>query len=78
MPGTHQPIKIKVEGMACAHCVAAVERAVRTVPGAEPERVSVGEAVVRVNGPDAAAAVVSAIDDAGFQATVTDHGASQA
>jgi copper chaperone len=65
-------IELKIKGMTCAHCVAAVRDALAAVPGVE--RVAVvelesGRAVVEGD-PDPAA-LLSAIAGAGYQARVS-------
>ncbi|HEX6815881.1 MAG TPA: cation transporter [Gemmatimonadaceae bacterium] len=37
---------IEIEGMSCGHCVAAVARALRAVPGVDVEQVAVGSATI--------------------------------
>jgi copper chaperone len=64
-------ITLKVEGMTCEHCVAAVNRALAQVPGVERViEVSLerGEAVVE--GQPDPAQVVAAIVEEGYQAQV--------
>ena len=39
-------VTIQIDGMSCGHCVAAVGRALRAVPGVEVEQVAVGSATV--------------------------------
>ena len=68
-------VKLLVDGMTCAACTGAVERASRAVSGVEDVTVSLlpeGSAEVRFD-PDATGprAFVDAIDDAGFDAHVS-------
>lgn len=37
-------VTIQIDGMSCGHCVAAVGRALRAVPGVDVEQVAVGSA----------------------------------
>jgi copper chaperone CopZ len=39
-------VSLTIEGMSCGHCVRAVDRALRGVPGVQVEEVAVGSAVV--------------------------------
>ena len=54
---------LPIEGMSCGGCVASVRRALEAVPQTEIVSIEVGKAVVRTEQRDA---VVSAIEDAGF------------
>ena len=65
MAGT---LTLKVTGMSCAHCVAAVTRALQKVPGVEGVEVSLdrGEAVVR--GAADLPALIAAIKKEGYAA----------
>ena len=62
-----------VPGMTCGHCEAAVKGEVGKVSGVASVGVDLGTKIVTVSG-DAldTAALVAAIDEAGFEATVTD------
>lgn len=39
-------VSVQIDGMSCGHCVAAVERALRALPGVDVEQVAVGSATV--------------------------------
>lgn len=39
-------VSLTIDGMSCGHCVRAVDRALRNLPGIEVEQVAVGSAVV--------------------------------
>jgi len=63
-------IGIDIEGMSCAHCVAAVTRALEGVEGVEVEQVRVGSATLaydpaRVR-PER---IVEAVENEGYQVT---------
>jgi copper chaperone len=62
---------LKIEGMSCGHCVAAVRRTLESQEGARVEDVEIGSARVSfdpaVTSPDRLAAAVS---EDGYQATV--------
>ena len=66
------PIQLSISGMSCGHCVAAVKKALGTVPGVASEQVAIGSATVNVApGADAdkvRADSVRAIEDAGYEA----------
>jgi copper chaperone CopZ len=58
-----------VDGMSCEHCRAAVTDEVTQVPGVESVDVDLDTKLVRVSGSDVDhAAVVDAIDEAGYDA----------
>jgi copper chaperone len=66
------PIQFSISGMSCGHCVAAVKKALGTVPGVASDDVAIGSATVTVApGADAdkvRADAVRAIEDAGYEA----------
>jgi Cu+-exporting ATPase len=61
-------VSMPVEGMTCASCVGRVERALAALPGVEAANVNLatGRATVRLAEPADPAALVQAIDDAGY------------
>ena len=59
----------RVAGMTCAHCKIAVTDEVSRVPGVTGVEVDLDSKLVRVRGTDVdAAAVVAAVDEAGYDA----------
>ncbi len=62
---------LNIEGMSCRHCLNAVNRALRALPGVTLDSVQIGRASLRydesVIGPDA---IRDAVNDAGYRATV--------
>ena len=66
-----EKVKLNIKGMSCGHCVNAVEKALRAVPGATLEAVSIGSASVSYDPtktkPDD---LVKAVDEAGYDAAV--------
>jgi copper chaperone len=57
----------KVEGMTCAHCVAAVTEEVSRIPGAERVDVDLASVTLSIRGDDVdAAAVRAAVEEAGY------------
>lgn len=62
-------LRLAVTGMSCDHCVRRVTTALAGVPGVTVKQVTVGHAIVDYNGqPESLAAIVQAVDDAGYQA----------
>lgn len=55
-----------IEGMACAHCRATVEKAIAAIPGVESVVVDLGDGKAIVDGDVDSALVVAAVSDAGF------------
>ena len=57
----------KVEGMTCAHCVAAVTEEVGRIPGAEHVEVDLDSGRLAVSGEEVATdAVRAAVEEAGY------------
>jgi copper chaperone len=69
MNSEHQTTEIKVTGMSCEHCVAAVGKAVRSVSGVTEALVDLQTGTVKVQGAFERAQVVEAIKAAGYEAT---------
>ena len=61
-------IHLSVAGMSCAGCVAAVEKALRSVPGVESASVNFAEHTAMVSGDVTADSLVDAIVAAGYKA----------
>ncbi len=64
-----QTTTLMIEGMSCQHCVAAVTRALQSVPGVESAQVSLDEASAQVSGDAAQQALLDAVQRAGYVAT---------
>ncbi len=64
--------KLNVEGMMCEHCVAHVTKALEGVPGVSSVKVSLADkdAVVEAAPEVTDEALVAAVKDAGYEATV--------
>ncbi len=60
-----------ISGMTCASCVARVEKALRAVPGVESASVNLAIERASVRGTAAAAAILAAVNKAGYEAAVT-------
>ncbi len=63
-------IRLSIGGMSCAGCVAAVEDALRRVPGVRTAQVNFAEHTAQVEGEVAAEALVTAVRQAGYEAAV--------
>ena len=61
-------LTVKVEGMSCMHCKMAVEKALKAVPGVTGVQVDLDKNQAVVTGSAEKAAVVKAIEDAGYKA----------
>lgn len=57
---------IKIEGMSCGHCTAAVEKALKALPGVETVQVDLDKKQAVVTGTASLAAMHEAIEDIGF------------
>jgi copper chaperone CopZ len=66
--GTEQTIQIEVSGMSCQHCVAAVDKAVRAVPGVTDAAVDLAAGAVKVTGAFERSQVIEAVKAAGYEA----------
>jgi Cu+-exporting ATPase len=62
------PLRLAITGMSCAGCVAAVETALRTVPGVSAAQVNFAERTAQVSGGVPAATLIQAVKAAGFDA----------
>lgn len=60
-------LTLKVPGMTCGHCEAAVKSEVGKVAGVTDVTVDLGTKLVTVVGSDDRAAIEAAIDEAGFE-----------
>ncbi|MDO8278391.1 MAG: heavy metal translocating P-type ATPase, partial [Burkholderiaceae bacterium] len=61
-------VDLQIEGMTCASCVARVERALKTVPGVTDASVNLATERAHVIGQADPAALIRAIEDAGYDA----------
>lgn len=57
---------LKIDGMSCGHCVAAVTRALESMPGVTVKTVEIGTATIEAADSVTPAQLAAAIDDAGF------------
>ena len=58
---------IKIEGMSCDHCTAAVEAALKAVPGVQSVAVDLAKKQAAVSGNASLTAMHEAIEDIGFE-----------
>ena len=63
-------VQLQVTGMSCGHCVAAVTRALKTVPGTQDAQVDLATGRATVQGSAAPEALVKAVTDEGYGVTL--------
>jgi Au+-exporting ATPase len=63
-----RPVEIAIEGMTCASCVGRVERALKAVPGVTEAIVNLATEKATIKGPADSAALIAAIENAGYEA----------
>ena len=61
-------ITLKVTGMTCGHCVAAVTKALQEVPGVESADVSLEKGQAVVQGAADTGALIEAVKEEGYEA----------
>lgn len=61
--------ELLIEGASCASCVRKIETALQNVPGVADAQMNFAQRTVTVAGSAATAALVKAVQDAGYQAT---------
>lgn len=61
--------ELKIDGMTCGHCSAAVKKALERVAGVGSAEVDLANGRARVAGTVDAARLVAAVRDEGYQAT---------
>ena len=65
-------VSMKIGGMTCGHCVAAVKKALESVQGATVEQVAIGSAQVRFDeSATSLAALEQAVEDEGYSILFT-------
>ncbi len=70
-PTSSNHLEVTIEGMTCGHCVARVESALRTVPGVDAVEIDLDSGHAQVQG-GSAEAVITAIEAAGYHASVAE------
>lgn len=63
-------VQLQVTGMSCGHCVAAVTRALKTVPGTQDAQVDLATGRATVQGSATPEALVKAVADEGYGVTL--------
>ncbi len=63
-------ISLDIEGMTCSHCVHAVTKALKSVPGVSDVSVSLESRSARVDGSAAPDALIRAVEGEGYKARV--------
>lgn len=61
---------LKISGMTCGHCVAAVTKALQQVPGVEQAEVSLDPQQAVVTGDAEPQALIAAVEQEGYEASV--------
>jgi len=61
--------ELKIEGMTCAHCVRAVDEALREVPGVKSVQVEIGRARVETDDDVGRDALVAAVEEEEYRVT---------
>ena len=61
--------ELKIDGMSCDHCVAAVRKALEAVPGVTSAEVSLPEGRALVHGDADLEALVGAVEEEGYAAS---------
>jgi copper chaperone len=61
-------IQLKLDGLHCGNCVKSVEKALREVAGVENVTVTLAPQFATVEGSASAEALISAVDEMGFEA----------
>ena len=67
-PGHPDELVLRVEGMSCGHCKAAVIKEVDALDGVDSVSVSLESGELRVRGRAEAEAVKSVVEEAGYEA----------
>lgn len=65
-------VKFKVSGMSCGHCKAAVEGALKDVPGVTDVDISLEQGFAVVRGSNAVERLLKAIEEAGYDAELAE------
>jgi copper chaperone CopZ len=63
-------LTFSILGMSCGHCVAAVRRALESVPGITIHDVQIGSATVETIGPAPVDSIKAALSEEGYEADV--------
>lgn len=60
---------LKIEGMTCHHCQAAVKKALEKVAGVRSAEVDLAHGTAKVDGAADIAALIAAVEDEGYRAS---------
>lgn len=63
--------ELKITGMTCGHCVAAVKKALENVAGVTRAEVELSTGHAHVEGPVQPAALIQAVEHEGYKAVAT-------
>lgn len=74
--GSAGSTELSIDGMTCASCVGRVERALKAIPGVTDAVVNLATERATVHGSAAAATLIGAIEDAGYEAKLIGAAAS--
>jgi Au+-exporting ATPase len=77
VPTSQGSVEIAIEGMTCASCVGRVERALAAVPGVTSAAVNLATERATVVGSAAPAALLTAVEDAGYEARLLENRGEQ-
>ena len=61
-------MKLVIEGMTCEHCVAAVKKALESVPGVTRASVDLAEGAAQIEGTPSTQLLLQAVADEGYEA----------
>lgn len=78
MDSMNTQTNLTITGMTCASCVAHVEKALKQVPGVDSAAVNLATEEARVTGEVHAAALIKAVESAGYGAFVANDNPSEA
>lgn len=65
-------VQLKIDGMSCGHCVAGVERSLKAISGVESVTVDLDSGSAIVEGTADTQALISAVEQEGYEARVAD------
>lgn len=65
-------VQLQITGMTCGHCVAAVTKALKSVPGTQDVQVDLASGYATVQSSAGPEALVKAVEEEGYGATVKD------
>jgi copper chaperone CopZ len=63
-------VQLHITGMTCGHCVAAVTKALKSVPGTQDVQVDLASGHATVQGSAAPQALVKAVEEEGYGAAI--------